>query len=180
MHTTDLKISENLIVGSSSDLRGNVDVGGDVDVSGILKYTAAEIGAPVDVTDAATYTALAANSGRIHIIPDGSQDIAVTLPTPKAGLYFKFIYGGVAADATGVSIATGSASVFLEGNVLGLDTDNSTPTVYAPVFANGTSNTKITVDTPDAIELNFLGISATKYKIWGSYGSVATAVVADS
>ena len=180
MHGQNLKISENALVRGNSDLRGDVEVGGDVDVSGILKYSAAEIGAPVDVTDASTYNALAANSGRIHIVPDGTQDIAITLPTPKAGLYFKFVYGGVAADATGVSIETGDATIFLEGNLLGIDLTDATPVPHAAVFANGTSNTKITVDTPETMELNFLGVSATKYKVWGSYGSESIAVAADS
>ena len=60
--------------------------------------------APVALADTASITLTAAtNAGRTNVFPDTSQNTTVTLPTPSAGLSFRFIYGGAAADATAVS-----------------------------------------------------------------------------
>ena len=40
----------------------------------------------VNVPDAATYTVLAADSGKVHIMPDLTASCTITLPTEKAGL----------------------------------------------------------------------------------------------
>ena len=76
------------------------------------KVTIAEmvnaLAAPVALADTASITATAAtNGGRTNVFPNTSQNTTVTLPTPSAGLTFRFIYGGEAAD---------NAVVFSDGN----------------------------------------------------------------
>ena len=99
----------------------------------------------VKVTNAATYTVLAANSGKIHIMPNLTADITVTLPTPAEGLYYKFIYGGIAADAQDWTFDTGSNTNFFLGGVAGHDPDDGDVLV---VYPDGNSNSKVKIDTP--------------------------------
>ena len=77
----------NLTIGTSAG-GGGLQVGGTA-----LTATMAEINAVADgsgsyvkVTDAATYTVLAANSGKTHMMPDLTADCVLTLPTAADGL----------------------------------------------------------------------------------------------
>lgn len=101
----------------------------------------------VAVDDAAAYTVLAANSGKLHIIPDLTADCVISLPTPAAGLFYTFIYGGVAADAQDVTFDTGSDTNFFLGGVTGLKASTNDILV---VYPNGTSNSKMKIDTLNA------------------------------
>ena len=60
------------------------------------------LAAPVELADHASSNVLteATNGGRVNVVPNFSADSVITLPAPKAGLSFHFIYGGAAADAT--------------------------------------------------------------------------------
>ena len=60
--------------------------------------TAAEInnicdgsGSYVKVPDGAAYDVLAANSGKIHLLPDQGQNCTMDLPAEVDGLYFRFV-----------------------------------------------------------------------------------------
>lgn len=101
----------------------------------------------VKVTDAATYAILAANSGKVHIIPNLTADSVFTLPTPAAGLYYKFIYGGIAADAQDVTFDTGSNTNYFLGGVTGHDNDDGD---VATIYPDGNSNSKLKIDTLQA------------------------------
>ena len=57
-------------------------------------------GAPVSLSDGNQTLDNATHSGRILLVPDGSQDNTYTLPAPIAGSMFRFVYAGGAADAT--------------------------------------------------------------------------------
>lgn len=104
----------------------------------------------VSVADAATYTVLAANSGKPHVIPDLTADCTFTLPTPASGLEYEFIYGGVAADAQDWILDTGSDTNFYLGGVGHLDTNaGAVGTEVAAVAGDGNSNSKLTVLTPN-------------------------------
>lgn len=106
---------------------------------------------PVVVTDAATYSVKDYNSGIIHIVPNLTADCTITLPTPKAGLVYEFMYGGVAADAQDWIIDTTSNTYFFKGGVLHIDADAGAAADEAvPVYSDGNSNSKLTVLTPDA------------------------------
>lgn len=107
-------------------------------------------GGVVSVTDAASYTVLAANSGKTHFVPDLTQDAVFALPTPAAGLRYEFIYAGVAADAHDWAIDTGSNTNFFLGGVAHLDTDaGSAGDEVVPVAGNGSSNSILNVLVPD-------------------------------
>lgn len=99
----------------------------------------------VKVTDAATYTVLAANSGKVHIMPNLTADCVISLPTAAAGLYYKFIYGGVAADAQDWTFDTGSNTNYFLGGIVGHDPDDGDALV---VYPDGNSNSKVKIDTP--------------------------------
>lgn len=114
---------------------------------------------PVTISDAATYTVLAQNSGLTHFIPDLTADIVITLPTPVAGLNFEFIYAGAAADAQDWLIDTGSDTNYYVGGVTHSDLDGDT---QAPVYSDGNSNSKFVVLVPEV---------GTWVKIWCSDGT---------
>ncbi len=84
---------------------------------------------PVSVPDAATYTVLAANSGLVHYMPNLTASCTITLPTPKAGLWFDFAYYGVAADAQNWVITTGSDTNYFDG---GLTFSRPSPATATP------------------------------------------------
>lgn len=122
-----------------------------------LTATVAEINAAADVsgrlvsvTDAAAYTVLAADSGKPHVVPDLTADCTITLPTPAAGLEIEFIYGGVAADAQDWIIDTGADVNFFLGGLAHLDSDAGLGgDEVVPIAGNGSSNSVLTVLTPD-------------------------------
>ena len=83
------------------------------------KVTAGEfqdaLSAPVTLADSASVSLTAAtNGGRTNMVPDTSQNSTYSLPTPNAGLTFKFIYIGAAADATDHIFKTASNSIFFK------------------------------------------------------------------
>lgn len=119
--------------------------------------TAAEINAAADVSgrlvsipDAASYTVLAANSGKPHVLPDLTADCTIDLPTPASGLEFEFYYKGVAADAQNWLIDTGSNTNYFVGGLVHIDTDaNAAGDEAVPIAGDGNSNSILTVVTPD-------------------------------
>ena len=101
---------------------------------------------PIIVTDAATYTVREYNSGILHVIPNLTADIVISLPPEEAGLTYEFIYGGAAADAQDWLLDSGSNTNYFVGGVVHLDSDaNSAGDEVVPVYSDGTSNSKLTV-----------------------------------
>jgi hypothetical protein len=101
---------------------------------------------PVSVPDAATYTVRAENSGLTHYIPNLTADIVITLPSPKAGLWFDFAYSGVAADAQDWAFTTGSDTNYFDGGLMFCDQDGD---ALAPIAGDGNSNSKLSILTPE-------------------------------
>jgi hypothetical protein len=97
------------------------------------------------VPDATPYTVLAANSGKLHILPDFTADTTLNLPAPAAGLDFEFVHGTRVADAQNTIINTGSDTNFYLGSVYHQDTDGGTMALVSP---DGNSNSKLTLVTP--------------------------------
>ena len=123
------------------------------------------VATPVVLDDANTSLTAADNAGRVNIIPDVTGNRIYTLPSPSAGLYFKFIYGGVAADASNPIISTGADANFISrGGIVFHDIDGN---AISSVFPNGSSNSKLTVNVPESIEINFLALDSTNWAIWG-------------
>lgn len=124
-----------------------------------ITATAAEINARaaaasryVNVTDAATYSVLAADSGKIHIIPNLTASCTLTLPTAAAGLEYIFIGKAVAADAQDWIIKSPSATNYFLGGVSFADTDAGAGAdeIHAGIWSNGSTNDFLTVVTPGA------------------------------
>jgi len=97
---------------------------------------------PVLIPDASTYTVKAKDSGLVHYVPDLTATCTITLPTPKPGLWFEFVYAGDAADAVNWVITSGSDTYYFRGGLTFLDQDGD---VVAPIDGDGNSNSKLTI-----------------------------------
>lgn len=136
---------------------------------------------PVAIADAATYTVLAQNSGLTHYLPNLTADCTITPPTPKAGLWFEFAYGGAAADAQNWVINTGSDTNYFKGGVVFLDTDAAdTGDEVSIVRSDGNSNSKFTVVTPDVgTRVRIECVDGTTWHINGTVVSATVPTMAD-
>lgn len=135
----------------------------------------------VDVTDAATYTVLATNSGKTHIMPNFTATCTLTLPAVEAGLYYKFVGKAVAADAENWVINTGSAAAFYLGGLAFADTDAGAAAdeVHAGVYPNGSTNDVMTIITPAAGTVIELFCDGTNWIVNGQVFSATVPTFAD-
>tara|TARA_R100000479_G_scaffold130607_1_gene68640 strand:+ start:73 stop:579 length:507 start_codon:yes stop_codon:yes gene_type:complete len=132
-------------------------------------------GAPVSLDDADQTLNNATHSGRVLLVPDGTQDNTYTLPAPIAGSVFKFVYAGGAADATDAIIVTPGNTNFFIGGVTFLDSDNE----ISSVFSDGNSNSKIQINVPAGFEVTIVGKDTTNYQIFGNVTSATAPAFAD-
>ena len=133
-------------------------------------------GAPVSLDDADQTLTNATHSGRILLVPDGTQDNTYTLPAPIAGSVFKFVYAGGAADGTDAIIITPGNTNFFIGGVTFLDTDGNE---VSSVFSDGNSNSKIQMNVPAGFEVTIVGKDTTNYQIFGNVTSTTAPAFAD-
>jgi len=132
---------------------------------------------PVSIADATTYTVLDENSGLTHYVPNLTSNITITLPAPKAGLWFEFAYSGVAADAQNWVIDTGSNTNYYDGGLQFIDNDTD---VVAPIAGDGNSNSKLTVVTPDVgTRIRVESRNGTLWTLSGFVGSATIPSFAD-
>ena len=135
--------------------------------------------APVVLTDASASITEATHAGRTIVTIDNSADRTFTLPTPIAGMTFKFIYGHTAADGHDVIIAAGSGnSIFFKGGVVHHDTDQTGQT-SAMVFSDGDSNETFQMNLPAGFEINLVASSTTVWYISGWVASATAPAFAD-
>jgi hypothetical protein len=80
------------------------------------------------------------------IIANGG--ITVKLPAPVKGMCFDFFFGGNAAETEDVIIDTQSDTYFLNGALSIHDTDATNAVALAPIYPNGSSNSKMTLKDP--------------------------------
>ena len=123
------------------------------------------------VTDATALVVNAMDSGKVYIMPDLTADCTISLPKAEAGLNFKFVYGGVAADAQDWIFLTKSNSNFYVGGVVQHDSDDAgdDTVVYYP---DGDSESSLSILTPQAgSSVEFICTGTT----WFVNGSVITA-----
>ena len=132
-------------------------------------------GAPVSLSDGNVTLTNATHSGRILLLPDGSQDNTYTLPAPIAGSMFRFVYAGGAADATDALIITPGNTNFYIGQVVHLDTNADNLTV----FSNGSSNSSVQLNVPQAFDITIIGLNTTNYQIFGTVTSTTVPAFAD-
>ena len=119
---------------------------------------------PVALTDADTTLTATANGGRTNVVPAITADRTLTLPSPAAGVYFKFIYGGAAEETENLIIDTGSDTNFFIGGIIHLDSNADNVSVYA----DGNSNSILTLTDFGLFEINILGKDSTNWYIWGN------------
>ena len=132
---------------------------------------------PISVTDATTYSVKATDSGLVHYVPNLTSSCTITLPSPKAGMWFEFVYAGVAADAQNFVISTGSDTNYFIGGVQFIDNDTD---VVAPVQPDGNSNSKLTVVTPDVgTRIRCESANGTLWILSGFVGSATIPTFAD-
>lgn len=129
--------------------------------------------APVAIADAASYAVLVGNSGHLHVVPDVTASITVTLPAAAAGLEYEFQYGGAAADAQN-HIFVPTAGFFI-GGVVFHDEDGD---LSAPVYSNGSSNDVFTVVTPANYYLKFVS-NGTNWYVNGYVHSATVCTMAN-
>ena len=130
---------------------------------------------PVSLSDGDVTLTNATHSGRILLVPDGSQDNTYTLPAPIAGSVFRFVYAGGAADATDAIIVTPGNTNFFIGGVTFLDSDNE----VSSVFSDGNSNSKIQINVPAGFDITIVGKDTTNYQIFGNVTSATAPAFAD-
>ena len=157
--TTGATNDRFLIIDTSADSAIKYADGANVlEVAGVTA-SAAQINAAatpasrfVNVTNAATYTVLAADSGKIHIMPDFTSSCTLALPAVASGLEYTFIGKAVAADAQNWIFQSASATNYYIGGVSFADTDAGAGAdeIHAGVWSNGSTNDFFTVVTPGA------------------------------
>ena len=130
---------------------------------------------PVSLSDGNVTLTNATHSGRILLVPDGTQDNTYTLPAPIAGSVFRFVYAGGAADGTDAIIVTPGNSNFYIGQVVHLDTNADILTV----FSNGSSNSSVQLNVPQAFDITIIGLNTTNYQIFGTVTSTTVPAFAD-
>lgn len=126
---------------------------------------------PVSVTDAATYTVLAKNSGKVHFVPDLSQDATWTLPAVQNGLSYTFIYTGTAADVSNWTINTVEANGtnLMKGGVLFADADAGPAAAeVSSVDADLSNDDTLTVNVPNTGTVINLVSDGTHWYVWGT------------
>ena len=137
------------------------------------------LNAPVILTDADASITEATHAMRTVVTIDNSADRTFTLPTPIAGMEFKFIYGHTAADGHDVLIQTGSGNtLFFKGGVVHHDTDQTGQT-SAMVFSDGNSNEVFQMNLPAGFEINLVASSTTVWYISGWVASATAPTFAD-
>tara|TARA_Y100000592_G_C5290634_1_gene230679 strand:+ start:79 stop:585 length:507 start_codon:yes stop_codon:yes gene_type:complete len=130
---------------------------------------------PVSLSDGNVTLTNATHSGRILLVPDGSQDNTYTLPAPIAGSMFRFVYAGGAADGTDAIIVTPGNTNFYIGGVTFLDSDNA----ISSVFSDGNSNSSIQINVPAGFDITIMGLNTTNYQIFGNVTSATAPTFAD-
>ena len=133
-------------------------------------------GAPVSLSDGNVTLTNATHSGRVMIVTDGGQDNTYTLPAPIAGSMFRFVYAGGAADATDAIIITPGNTNFYIGGITFLDTDGN---AISSVFSNGSSNSSVQLNVPQAFDITIIGKDTTNYQIFGTVTSTTVPAFAD-
>ena len=126
--------------------------------------------APVVTTNTALTITEALHGGRMVIVGNVAADRIITLPTPIAGLTFRFTSNvGTAADGHDVQfqIAGGGGSLFYQGAVSFLDTDRD-------------SNDFLNVNVPFHYDLTFVGVSAALYHVSGFVTGATAPAFADA
>ena len=129
--------------------------------TGAITEVATLGGAPVALGDEDKTLNNADHSGRTLVVPALTANRTLTLPDPVAGANVKFIYGGAAEETENLIIVTPGNTNFFIGGVLHI-TGTS-----ASIYADGNSNSKLTLTDFGLMEINIEAKDGTNYYIWG-------------
>ncbi len=94
-----------------------------------------------------SYVVLAANSGRVHYIPNLAGDTKIALPAEADGLNYEFWYIGAAVETHDHDIDSESNTNFFIGGLSWLDTDagDAADEVHLGIYSDGNSTSKIVI-----------------------------------
>ena len=118
---------------------------------------------PVTLGDEDTTLTNATHSGRLIVVPAITANRTITLPSPVAGSHFKFIYGGAAEETENLIFDTGADANYFIGGVVHADSNADNVTIYA----DGNSNSKLTLTDFGGMEINIMAKDSTNWLIWG-------------
>ncbi len=187
--TTDVTFGGDLTVDLTSTLTGAVSMGSTLAVTGATTHTGAvtnsdavtTVGATVHTggdrtlmitTADAAVSISAANSGKVHLVPDLTADRIYTLPPNAAGLYYEFWSTRVDADGHDLQIVADNAADFYKGTLVWYDT-NASPTVFALLSPDGTSDHTLNLILPIAFKIKMY-CDGTNWFITGDVFADAT------
>ena len=131
-------------------------------------------------TDTATEALSEGDAGKLIVIPNVGQDSVYSLPAPEVGLHFHIVgFGALAADGHDVSFHTNTLNTdFFHGAIVHHDTAQTGQTTSV-VFGDGDSNDKIKLDTPQFLDIHFLGKTSASWYVWGHTASDTPITIGD-
>ena len=136
--------------------------------------------APVSLADAAVTLTEATHAGRLLIGNDLTADRTMTLPTPIAGMTFRFVGPNIASageDGHDLIISAGTGnSIYFQGQVTFLDIDGDANSV---VGSDGDSNEVFQINVPGHYDITLVGVSATIWRVSGFVASDTAPAFAD-
>ena len=136
--------------------------------------------APVSLADAAVTLTEATHAGRLLIGNDLSADRTMTLPTPIAGMTFRFVGPNIASageDGHDLIISAGTGnSIYFQGQVTFLDIDGDAVSV---VGSDGDSNETLQINVPGHYDISLVGVSSTVWRVSGFVASDTAPAFAD-
>ena len=136
--------------------------------------------APVSLADAAVTLTEATHAGRLLIGNDLTADRTMTLPTPIAGMTFRFVGPNIASGAEDghdliISAGTGN-SIYFQGQVTFLDIDGDAVSI---VGSDGDSNETLQINVPGHYDITLVGVSSTVWRVSGFVSSDTAPAFAD-
>ena len=136
--------------------------------------------APVSLADAAVTLTEATHAGRLLIGNDLTADRTMTLPTPIAGMTFRFVGPNIASageDGHDLIISAGTGnSIYFQGQVTFLDIDGDAVSV---IGSDGNSNETLQINVPGHYDITLVGVSATVWRVSGFVSSDTAPAFAD-
>jgi hypothetical protein len=136
--------------------------------------------APVSLADADVTLTEATHAGRLLIGNDLTADRTMTLPTPIAGMTFRFVGPNIASageDGHDLIISAGTGnSIYFQGQVTFLDIDGDAVSV---VGSDGDSNETLQINVPGHYDITLVGVSATIWRVSGFVSSDTAPAFAD-
>jgi hypothetical protein len=139
--------------------------------------------APVSLADTNVTLTEATHAGRLLIGNNLTADRTMTLPTPIAGMHFRFVGPNIASateDGHDLIIATGADNtIFFQGKILFLDIDEVNATETSIVGSNGSSNSTFQINIPGYYDVECVGVSSTVWRITGVVSADTAPAFAD-